>query len=82
MEFNASAVSGQIVGIRRLLEDIASDDSISAKAKEDLNNFLFNISNQLKKSLQGSFVPTMMTAAAVVHGQPLRGGLRGVRVQP
>ncbi len=81
INFDASAVTDQIAAIKRLLLEVAHDDSISAKTKQELSQFLADISQQLKRALQGHMVATKLTACAVVPGQSLPGGLRGVRVQ-
>ena len=81
MRLNASAISDQIAAIKRLLVEVAHDDSISKKAKDELAGFLADISLQLKRALQGNMVATRLTAASVSKGQALPGGLRGVAVR-
>ncbi len=80
VQMGASAVLDKMEEVGHLLEQIAEDNSISKKAREDYSNFLACVSLQYKRALHGDFRPTTMTAARLHPGHLLSGGLRGVRV--
>lgn len=81
VDLEASAVAEQIGLTRRLLQEVKEDQWISARVKKDLYDLLRSISLQLKRAAAGRINATELTAASLVGGKPLPGGLRGVRVQ-
>jgi hypothetical protein len=75
----AGAIQDQISTIKAILTSIAYDEDISNKTKEELNNFLMQISLQLKRINQGSMQRvTEMTASRITAGRVM-GKLQGVR---
>jgi hypothetical protein len=72
VELEAGAVTEQLAYVKRLLIEIAADDTISEKAKKELSDFLAGLSLSLKRALQGSFRASGLTAASVHRGHAMK----------
>jgi len=79
LEFEADAITDQILAIKRLLVELAPDDTISDKTKSDLAEYLASMSLSLKRSLQGQLVPTELTGARLSASQAGLSELHGIR---
>jgi hypothetical protein len=81
IDLKAAAIAEQTGLIHRLIQQVKEDQWTSPRVKKDLNSLLTSISLQLKRAAAGRINATELTAASIAGGQPLPGGLRGVRVR-
>ncbi len=77
IDLEAGAVAEQIAYVKQLLVQIAVDKDIADTSKEELSNFLAQISLQLKRIMQGSSMrQTALTSSRLAAGKAM-GELHG-----
>jgi hypothetical protein len=80
LELQAGAIGQGIDTIRSIVSALALDEDLDDSAKEDLSNFLAQLSLQLKRLIAGSPQrDTEMTASRVTGGHAFPGELHGER---